>query len=286
MFSVVVPSYNHAPYLLSAVVSALRSALVREVLIVDDDSRDGSRAVIQQLVRSWPDRVHELPSSGQRNRGAHERLNELVAAAQEPWVAVLNSDDSFVAGRFEILRAHLSRGAEFVCGSLSIADEHGSVVGSKCGVREPEYPFARDMDVAGHLVRGSLVPLLANQNFVATTSNMVFTRALHERVGGFRDYRYVHDWDFALRAAASGRCLALPHYLSIYRSHRANTIREDGRATVEEVKRLLRQFLLDFPKWGSEPEFVRALRGNRYLDAEWWVEHGIEPGGEGASHPG
>lgn len=281
MFSVVVPSYNHAPYLFSAVVSALQSELVREILVVDDGSSDGSRSVIQRLVRSWPDRVRELSRSGERNRGAHERLNELVAAAREPWVAVLNSDDAFVAGRFEILRTHGARGAEFLCGSLSIFDEDGSVIGSKCGAHQPEYAFSQGIDVGGHLERGSLVPLLANQNFIATTSNMVFTRSLHARVGGFRDYRYVHDWDFALRAAAMGRCCALPHFLATYRSHPANTIRENRQATADEVQRLLRQFLVEFPQWGSEPDFVRALRGNRYLDAKWLVEHGVDPEGQG-----
>jgi glycosyltransferase involved in cell wall biosynthesis len=42
MFSVLVPSFNHARYLAGGIVSALRSPLVTEILAVDDGSTDRS----------------------------------------------------------------------------------------------------------------------------------------------------------------------------------------------------------------------------------------------------
>jgi GT2 family glycosyltransferase len=266
VFSVIVPSFNHAPYLAAGVASALRSPLVEEVVLVDDGSRDGSRELVARLGSST--RVRALADSGE-NRGAARRLNQLVEAARCDWIAVLNSDDTFVAGRFEVLRRHCADDVDLVCGHLSIQDADGRVVGTKRGVDEPEYPFPAELDAVAHVERGSLIAPLANQNFIATTSNMVFRRSLHERVGGFRDYRYTHDWDFALRAAALGRCRMLPHYLTVYRTHASNTISESKSAIREEVQRLFQVFLGDFPEALRDPAVGCALRGNAYLDAAW-----------------
>lgn len=274
MFSVLVPSYNHAPYLADAVASALRSPLAGELLIVDDGSRDGSQAVIARLA-AGDRRIRVLPGSGESNRGAARRLDELAAAARYPWLAVLNSDDAFVAGRFELLHPLFAAGIEFASGLLLIMDHDGRRIGTKRGVDEPEFPFPADLAVKAHLARGELTPCLANQNFAATTSNMVFTRSLWERVGGFRDYRYTHDWDFALRASLSARCRFLPHFLTIYRAHGTNTIRESVDATRDEVRRLFRELLHDVPRLRSEPAVCAALRGNRYLGPEWLAEQGI-----------
>lgn len=265
MFSVVIPSYNHAPYLPQAVLSALRSPWVSEVLVVDDGSTDDSADQIARLAASHPRRIRDLTGRSDGNRGAHERLNQLVAAARCEWVAVLNSDDAFTPGRFELLRQRCRDGVEFVCGQLLIMDERGRAVGTKRGVEQPEYPFPRELDVPDLAKRQRLAPLLANQNFVATTSNAVFTRALHERLGGFRAFHYVHDWDFALRASLLGRCLYVPHFLSLYRSHPANSIKTDPAAIEAEVRRLMADVREDFPMCGADRDFAAGLAGNRYL---------------------
>src|SRR5436190_1920006 len=103
MFSVLVPSYNHYQFLVPAVLSALRSDLVIELLIVDDGSSDRSRELLPILSALDP-RVRVLGGACiPTNRGAHARLNQLVEAARTDWVSVLNSDDLFAACRFEAI---------------------------------------------------------------------------------------------------------------------------------------------------------------------------------------
>jgi glycosyltransferase involved in cell wall biosynthesis len=268
MFSVIVPVYNHAPYLAQGVVSALRSPLVSEVLVVDDGSSDASARVLEQLEQGGGGRVRDLTRSREGNRGAHCRLNQLVEAARYDWVAVLNSDDAFVPGRFEAIQARSKRSqASFVFGHLLIMDDSGCVTGTKKGVLQPEYPFPSHFDAVTKACRGEIADLLANQNFVATTSNMVFTKALHGQVGGFRDLRYVHDWDFALRAAITGPCTYMPQFVSIYRSHATNTIKTDSAAVAQEVRQVFRDVLADFPALQERADFGAALEGNRYLRA-------------------
>src|SRR3954453_13303793 len=116
MFSVVIPVFNHEAYLEEAVLSASRAALVTEILLFDDGSSDGSHHLIRQLSRC-SEKIRDLTTEPRLNRGTHVCLNALVQQASNEWIAVLNSDDVFVHGRFEAVARHIHRtGADFIFG--------------------------------------------------------------------------------------------------------------------------------------------------------------------------
>ncbi len=270
MFSVLMPVYNHAKYVMQAVVSALRSPLVSEVLLVDDGSSDGSAGILAELAARNPARVRNLTKKAEGNRGTHVCLNELVAAAKCDWVAVLNSDDVFVDRRFEAIVAHPSfPESDFVCGDLLLIDAGGRLTGAKRGPFDTGIPFPREFDVEQMVECGNLLDLLAHQNYLGTTSNMVFTKALHARIGGFAAFRYVHDWDFALRATVLGRCAYMRRYLTAYRMHPTNTINDaSAKEKVEAEARLLFDRLLaDFPQLNEQPYFRMGFDQNVNLVA-------------------
>jgi glycosyltransferase involved in cell wall biosynthesis len=265
MFSVIIPVYNHDKFVREAVVSALRSALVTEILIVDDGSSDGSRDRIRVLRTLDSVRVRDLSERGSTNYGAHYRLNQLVKEARNEWVAVLNSDDIFVAGRFEIIaaRCRLSD-VDFIWGNLLIIDTVSCTIGMKRGLLEPEYPLPPELATAAWQ-HEELSDILASQNCIATTSNMVFKRSLHHRIGGFFNLRYCHDWAFALWAGVLGKPLYLPHFLSAYRVHDTNTISDNRALSAPEVKLIFDRFGARFPKFVARLRFREWLATNRYL---------------------
>ena len=271
MFTVCIPSYNHAKYLTSAIVSALRSPLVTEVLVVDDGSTDGSVALLGWLTRLGP-RLRVLP--GGDNRGAHARLNELVLAARTEWVAVLNSDDTLVPGRFEAIERVARQGqAELIFGDLVLIDGQGERLGLRHAIRHNEVPWPPRWDLNQMARDQAWAPMLALQNIVATTTNMVFTRSVHQDLGGFRDYRYCHDWDFALRAALAARVRYVPAMMAQYRLHGANTIKESGDRVRHEVRRmfarLMSERLMSERLVGNdptpEPWLATIVRANHYM---------------------
>jgi glycosyltransferase involved in cell wall biosynthesis len=266
IFSVVIPGYNHARYVKQAVISALRSPLVSEVLLVDDGSTDGTASVLAELAAKNPARVRDLTTKGQGNRGAHARLNELVGAAKCSWVAVLNSDDVFVDGRFEaIVSDERFPQSDFIFGNLLLIDGTGRLVGAKRGPLDPGVPFPQEFDLEKMVYSGNLLDLLAHQNYVATTSNMAFTKALHARLGGFAAFRYVHDWDFALRAVVLGRFAYVRRYITAYRTHTSNTINEGSVGVKAESRSLFDRLLTDFPRLLERPYFVLGLQQNADL---------------------
>ena len=263
MFSVAIPVYNHARYVRQAVISALRSPLVSEVLLVDDGSTDNTAGVLAELAAKNPARVRDLTRKGQGNRGAHNRLNELVEAARSSWVAVLNDDDVFVDGRFEaIVSDDRFSQSDFIFGNLLLMDDTGKLTGAKRGPFDTGTPFPREFDVGKMVESGNLLDLLAHQNYLGTTGNMVFTKELHARIGGFAAFRYVHDWNFALRAMALSRCSYIRRYFTAYRVHVGNWVNEGSVKVSAEVRTLFDRLLVDFPQLAERPYFRIGLQQN------------------------
>jgi glycosyltransferase involved in cell wall biosynthesis len=111
--SVVIPTYNRAPLLPRAIASAL-AALAQgdEILVVDDGSTDDTAAVVARY--GEPVRYLPIPHGGlaaARNAG--------MAAATNPLVAFLDSDDEFMADKLALQRAVLARRPDLV---MAISD--------------------------------------------------------------------------------------------------------------------------------------------------------------------
>ena len=256
MFSVAMPIYNHAKFVKQAVWSALRCPLVHEVLLLDDGSTDGSAAIASALAAAHPDRVRNVTPREGGNRGAHGRLNELVELAECEWIAVLNSDDLFVDGRFEAILADSEfPHCDLVFGNVLFMNERGTVVGSKRGPVDVRVLSGQPSLAPGSWTGTRLLDLLSQENYLISTSNMVFRKTLHARIGGFAAYRYVHDWDFALRAMSLGRPRHVQRFLTAYRKHSHNTILEDQQRSLRETTEMFERFLTDFPEVHKRPGF-------------------------------
>jgi glycosyltransferase involved in cell wall biosynthesis len=93
--SVVVPCFRCADTIGSAVASiAAQMVLPAEVLLVDDDSGDGTLERLDQIAQCYPDgwvKVLMMP----RNGGPSGARNLGWENATQPWIAFLDADDSW-----------------------------------------------------------------------------------------------------------------------------------------------------------------------------------------------
>ena len=110
--SVVIPLYNRRQEVLRALASVLRqSRAADEIVVVDDDSKDGSAEAVEAL----GERRIRLVRHPQ-NRGASAARNTGIAAAQGDWIALLDSDDEWAPRKLELQSAALA-GASLPAGA-------------------------------------------------------------------------------------------------------------------------------------------------------------------------
>lgn len=243
--AVVVPCYNHAPFVDRALASVFAQTYREvELVVIDDGSSDDSAAVARRVLKDspFPTRFVSRP-----NRGAAATINEAVALSSAAYVNILNSDDTFAPERLQVMVERVAgRGFEWGFSAVEVigADER------------PVDPLRERRALRTLVLQGSL-PLAASTGFAlvsanptVSSGNLFFSRQLFERLGGFRDFRYNHDWDFCLRALrlAEPLYVAAPTYR--YRIHSDNTITESPRRAKDEADGVLREYL----EWAATTE--------------------------------
>lgn len=228
--TVVAPAYNHEQYIQECLWSvASQNCPGLELVVLDDCSKDGTVSAIQELLRnerfcaSFPGGIQFIPH--RKNAGAHSTINEGLERAGGEYVSVINTDDVFGENRLNLLlEACRKTGSALAFGGIRVIDGNGKPVCDGYGKAIMKY-----QDTA--LKCPTITMALTRGNSAISTGNMLFTRELYHRLGGFRKYRYVHDWDFVLRAALYTEPLFVPEALYYYRLHENNTISEISQNT-------------------------------------------------------
>lgn len=190
--SAVIPAYNAQAHLAEclASVSEQRGRFTLEIIVIDDGSRDATA----EIARRHPG----VQCLTQSNAGPSAARNAGIAMAQGEFIAFLDADDLWPAGK---LAAQLQ---------ILIQHPEAALVFGDC----------RQFDARGHWPRteyetnqwgtaawgtGPLIPQayarLLDNNFI-TTGSVVARRALLQEAGGFaEDLRLVEDLDLWLRIA-------------------------------------------------------------------------------------
>jgi len=235
--AVVIPSYNHAAYVVEAIESVLaQTARDIELVVIDDGSTDGSPALIERALARAP---FDARFVSRANRGAPDTLNEAIALTSAEYVTVLNSDDCFDPARIARMTAAIAGRTEWGFSAVDFIDADGGLVDLL------QHARAYTIACAQGAIPLAATPgfALLSSNVAVTSGNLFFTRRLFDAIGGFRRFRYNHDWDFALRALAVAEPIFVPEPIYRYRLHGANTIDESDTAARAEADRPVGEFI-------------------------------------------
>ena len=240
--SVIIPSYNHRPYIGQAIRSVLDQTFPDfELLVIDDASTDGS----QQAISAFADpRMHFWAK--EKNSGSAETINQGIRMAKGKYISILNSDDFFDPQRLELLYEDCERhGIKLAATDMYLVNSHGEIV------LDNDHWWIEWFESLKEKYRstGDIFQALLSGNFIITTSNIFILQDVFDHIGLFTDYKYVLDYDFLLRFLSfspESMKFWFDAKLLYYRLHETNTIRKDPIAANKETQNILLQRFAEY----------------------------------------
>lgn len=206
MFSVLVPSYNHAKYLGPALDSLTAQTVADwEAVVVDDGSTDASLAVAESAAARDP-RIRVIR---QANGGVASALNTAAAHARGRWLCWLSADDLFMPTALATFAAGIAAHPDvrFFHADFHLLDE-------PAGTRRMIANRAVDLPK-----RAEQVIRLFQYNYVSGIT-VCFQRSLFAEIGLFDGaYPSAQDLDYWLRVAARTELHYLDEVVAVTRVH-------------------------------------------------------------------
>jgi glycosyltransferase involved in cell wall biosynthesis len=190
LVSVVIPSYNHAKFVSTAIESVFRQTYRPiELIILDDGSSDGSDRAIRKAIEGAPIPV---TYETQSNMGVARTLNKGIGMSRGSWISLLASDDYYYPEKTEAqVIAARKTGAKLVVSWAPKLRPDGSLA---------EYPreeFRRLREAHG---RAALKRYMLDNITGFTWQAILAHRTFFEAAGGYDPAIYTEDFDFSLRA--------------------------------------------------------------------------------------
>ncbi len=123
LVTIYVPTHNRIEMLKRAVKSLQAQALENfEAIIVDDGSKDGTEAYLQELVKidsRFRFFRHEQP------KGACAARNKAIFAARGKYITGLDDDDEFVPNRLQRMLSEFKEDHAFICATFYAVSGNG-----------------------------------------------------------------------------------------------------------------------------------------------------------------
>jgi len=209
LLSVVIPAFNAAPYVRTAVESVLGQTHANlELIVVDDGSTDETA----DIVRSIEDERLRLLTGP--NHGVSAARNRGLGHVRGMAVAFLDADDFWFPNKLRVQLQALGRD-----GSIA-------AVGSRMRYVSPSGKW---LGVAGEMVsREDQARIQAASFMPFPLSSVLFRRGPLDLIGGFDEsLTQAEDLHLLSRIARHGSIVAIPDVLGAYRIHAASASARD-----------------------------------------------------------
>ena len=248
LVSVVIPAFNADPFL----ERTLRSALDQthrhlELIIVDDGSTDGTRAIAQ----TFADHDTRIRVVRTVNGGVARARNIGMEAARGSLLAFLDADDLWHPAKIALQVAALNDDVALVYTLTRVIDTNDAVV-FDAGVPCDGYALARHLYIKG----------------VGNGSSLLVRREVAQAVGGYdpvwvaRGIGGCEDLDFELKVAAHYAIATVPLFLTGYRvspGNMSSNTQRMARAMAAVVETHVRAHP-ELPRWAAQRIRAATMR--------------------------
>ncbi len=250
--TVIIPAFNREQQVCRAVNSVLQQgSMIAEVIVVDDGSTDGTAAMVAACGRTDP-RVRLIR---QDNAGVASARNRGLRAVRSEWVAFLDSDDEWQAGRLRTIQAiaQARPKVDLIHGDRVLLYPDGRV--KQESIRSFAPALGEDKD------------FLLNNMVIKTSTVLVRMRVLRSLPVWFRqDLQTCEDYELFWRLASVARAVAYDASDPVW-IHITPRSLTDGRRHLRLRDHMrARQSVLLWAQGVPEHAAVRRIMRNRLVD--------------------
>jgi glycosyltransferase involved in cell wall biosynthesis len=205
-----------------------------ELIVIDDDSRDGTRDVVEEWLRTSGADVDARLVVNEQNIGLTRTLNRALEECACELIAYCGGDDLWHPRKLEhqVEAMDASPSAAFVYTDCRFVDTAGEVM-------HPSRVAQLEMDEPP---TGRIFGELVQRNFIVA-STVLYRRDLVQAAGGWDPDLFFEDWDLFLRLAEDHDVLAVNEPLVDYRHHPTSMSRSRVSPMLESRLRLLAKWL-------------------------------------------
>ncbi len=226
--SVVISSYNHAPYIESAIRSVLDQTYTDvELIVVDDGSADQSVEIISRLAGQ-----SAFEFRAQSNKGLTRTLNEAFSRCSGEYLVPFGSDDIMLPNRLAVQAEYMRDKPDvgMCCGNIELIDADGNLY-------DPT-----DEGTSAPFQRLSFDDLFINRKSGLAAPTMMIRREAFERAGGFNPEIHLEDLYIQLKILSLGYYIdKLPVLMARYRKHPTNSYK-NIRFMTESILRIYQDY--------------------------------------------
>ena len=260
LVTVIIASFNHAPYIEQSILSVIEQTYPNvELLVIDDGSTDDSVERIMALQS-----VHGFDFRSQKNQGLTRTLNEAIARAKGTFIASFGSDDIMLKDRLQRQMDYMADKPDvgMCAGNIELMHADGTPYPKTAAADEPSFRRMDFEDV--FLERKPYIP----------APTMLIRREVLNKVGGFDPSIRLEDLYIQLKITHAGYYIdalgGAP--LARYRKHQTNSYK-NIRFMTESVLQIYQDYA-DHPAY-EQAKFkfinsmlVKASRRDRILAGE------------------
>lgn len=252
--SVAMVTYNHEKYIGQAIESILAQKVDFdcEIVIGEDCSTDGTRAVVKEFQRRYPDRIRLLFRA--HNVGANRNFAETIEACQGEYLAILDGDDYWTApDKLQV--------------QIDFLDAHPECA-ICCGRARPLHADTQNFDTKWDALPSCPAGTYAVEDILKANFVMPCTAVLRRGlIGQFPEWFFemkLGDWPLCAMVARYGGIELMDGVMAAYRVHPGGVWSSMAQGTrLEECLRML--IALDEELQYKYTDTIREVIANMHL---------------------
>lgn len=270
--SVIIPNYNHSPYLVQRIESVLNQSYQNfEVLILDDCSTDNSRSVIDKYQHE--PRIAEIIYNDTNSGSTFKQWEKGISKAKGEFIWIAESDDWCEPTLLEELVMGLNKDNNCVI----------SYCQSYCIQNTNRIQWQSQHSYLSEVIEGRdfIKKYMAVNNTIFNASMVLWKKELFQIIPkDFVNYKFCGDWLFWIELAKLGKVHISGKLLNYFRKHDNDVTgkaSQSGLVFIEGLQ-LINRIYQD--KLISESSYYKAYKKN--FTAYWLVKDTLQQGNRSA----